>query len=409
MQHYTEAGRVHMGKERLDTMMAMVDAWWSDTSVHGIRSVSMLAGGRADVEVLNYLARSNMQAESLLAGPRLETRTGLTLQAGDRIAVRANWYSHSDLRNGQQGTVTAVDPMSGQIWFRRDHDGIEIVLPKRYVERSVDLGYAQTIHTAQGHTYQRAHVFADQSMTVEHAYTGLSRASGETHIWAADPPGPLDECSHVHGPPVTDDRYDELARRLSRSGIRLPASEVPTAVQAMADRELIDRRDELARSIRERDIARPTVNIEALDQSIAEARSALTHLGTSGARAQLTMLMEGRDAALEDLGKPGLNTNYQLRLLDEHRRVLQELDRRVAARTLHYLNNPPAELLGALGLRVKACDRQTWDAAVAIYARTQFEVGPDANLNDPAVSFTGQWREAVQGFKEVEQRAPVLT
>lgn len=79
---YSEAGRVHIGYERLDTMSAMVEAWWNDTRIHGVEAVRMLVGRRTDVEVLNHLARSRMQTEGLLSGPALDTRTGMTDASG---------------------------------------------------------------------------------------------------------------------------------------------------------------------------------------------------------------------------------------------------------------------------------------------------------------------------------------
>src|SRR5690606_22811717 len=112
---YTEAGRVHIGRRRVDTMADLVADWWNDTRARGFESVRMLAARRSDVEVLNELARSRAQAEGLLSGPSLETRSGLSLQVGNRIVVRTNWYAHADLRNGQTGTVTAVDPGTGQL------------------------------------------------------------------------------------------------------------------------------------------------------------------------------------------------------------------------------------------------------------------------------------------------------
>jgi hypothetical protein len=39
---YTEAGRVHLGHDRTNTMSDLVDAWWADIRTHGINSVRML-------------------------------------------------------------------------------------------------------------------------------------------------------------------------------------------------------------------------------------------------------------------------------------------------------------------------------------------------------------------------------
>lgn len=365
MLDYTEAGRVHIGRDRVDTVAELVDNWWNDARTRGVESVRMLAARRSDVEVLNELARSRVQAEGLLSGPSLETRTGLSLQAGDRIVMRTNWYAHADLRNGQTGTVTAVDPESGQLTFRRDHDRVEVVLPKRYVNQSVDYGYAQTIHTAQGHTYDRVHVYVDPAMTDEHGYTGLSRAKDETHLWMADLPGPLDDCGHAHCRTELQDRTDTLVRQLSKSGVRPAATGPPPDWHALTDRQLTDRRHELSRTIREDLLDDPT---------------------------QATTARRDRTDA---------------HLVDEYRQIGREIEQRVTARALLYRTEPPADLLEQIGARSEAPDTQAWDAAVTIYARTRVEVGPEADLTDPAVLHSGQWRDAVYGLRPIEE--PALT
>jgi conjugative relaxase-like TrwC/TraI family protein len=362
---YTEAGRVHIGHDRVDTMSELVDAWWNDARTTGVESVRMLAARRYDVEGLNELARSRVRAEGLLSGPSLETRSGLSLQAGDRIVVRTNWYAHADLRNGQTGTVTTVDPGTGQLTFRRDHDRVEVVLPRRYVNQSVDYGYAQTIHTAQGRTYERVHVYVDPTMTAEHGYTGLSRAKDETHLWMADPPGPLGECGHAGCRPELVSRTDTLVRQFSRSGVR-PAATMPEADwHVLTDHQLIARRNELARTIREDSLDLPTQ-------------------APGGKRG-------GVDA----------------HLIAEYEQIGGEIDRRVTARALLYRTEPPADLLEQIGARSEALDPQAWDAAVAVYARTRVEVGPEADLTDPAVLHTGQWRDAVHALNLFEE--PALT
>jgi hypothetical protein len=404
---YTEAGRVHIGHHRVDTMSELVYAWWNDTRTHDVDTVRMLASHRSDAEVLNHLARTRMQTEGLLVGPTLETRTGLTLQAGDRIVVRTNWYTHADLRNGQTGTVTHVHPESGRLTFRRDHDDVEVVLPKRYVDQSVDYGYAQTIHTAQGHTYDRVHVYVDEMMTAEHGYTGLSRASDETHIWMADPPGPLGDCSHAHCRPDVENHIDTLVRQLSKSGVRPAATESQPSAYTMTDRRLIDRRDELARLSRDGPLDRPAPNIEALDHAVTEAEGMVERLGTSGARAQLDISLGERDDALETLARRERWIDDHAHLLGEYAEVRHEIDRRVAARTLLNQTNPPDDLLEHIGARSDSLDPHAWDATVAVYARTRLEVGPDVDLLDPAVRQAGQWRDII--LQPIDTSAPALS
>jgi conjugative relaxase-like TrwC/TraI family protein len=375
---YTEAGRVHVGHDRTNTMTDLVDVWWADTRTHGIDSVRMLSGRRTDVDMLNQLARTRMESEGLLAGPAFETRTGVRFQAGDRIVVRTNWYAHADLRNGQTGTITHVDPDSGQVTFRRDHDLVEVVLPRRYVDQSVDYGYAQTIHTAQGHTYDRVHLYVDQAMTAEHGYTGLSRATGETHIWMADPPGPTGDCGHLHCRPAVENRIDSLVRQLANSGLRPAATESPPAAETLTDHQLIDRRDQLLELFEDGPLNQPSVNSTAVDQPTMEPEA-----------------MARRERWIAD----------HIHLVDEYSDVLDEFDRRVAARTVLWQINPPEDLLNEIGPRSEFLNPRAWDAAVAVYARARLEAGPDVDLLEPAPS-TRQWRDIV--LKPIETPAPTL-
>jgi hypothetical protein len=372
---YTEAGRVHIGHERVNTMTDLVDGWWADTTTHGIERVRMLSGRRTDVDMLNHLARTRMESEGLLAGPAFETRRGMRFQAGDRIVVRANWYAHADLRNGQTGTITHVEPDSGQLTFRRDHDGVEVVLPRRYVDQSVDYGYAQTIHTAQGHTYDRVHLYVDQMITAEHGYTGLTRATGETHIWMADPPGPTVDCGHLHCRSAVENRIDSLVRQLANSGVRPAATESPSATETMSDRQLIDRREELFQLFNNGPLDELTIDFTAVDQPMMEAE---------------VMARRGEHA----------------HLVDEYSDILHEIDRRVAARTVLWQINPPEDLLAEIGSRSVSPNPQAWDSAVAVYARTRLEVGPDVDLLDPAIRQAGQWRDIV--LQPIETPPPTL-
>jgi hypothetical protein len=376
---YTEAGRVHIGHDRTNTLSDLVDAWWADSRIHGVDSVRMLSGRRTDVDMLNQLARTRMESEGLLAEPAFETRTGTRFQAGDRIVVRTNWYAHADLRNGQTGTITNVDPDSGQLTFRRDDDRVVVVLPKRYVDQSVDYGYAQTIHTAQGHTYDRVHLYVDQMVTAEHGYTGLSRATGETHIWMADPPGPTGDCGHLHCRPAVENRIDSLVRQLANSGVRPAAAQSLPVTETLTDRHLIDRRNQLFQPFKDGPLNEPTIDFAAVDQPMMEA---------------------------EAMTRRGRWMDEHAHLVDEYSDVLREIDRRVAARTVLWQINPPEDLFAEIGSRSDFPSPQAWDAAVAIYARTRLEVGPEVDLLDPAVRQAREWRDMV--LQPIETPAPTL-
>ncbi|MFP4554994.1 MAG: MobF family relaxase, partial [Actinomycetota bacterium] len=393
---YAEAGRLHLGRDEYKTKAAMVDAWWADAQTHGVDGVRMLASRHDEVRMLNDLARVRMHEAGELRGPVLKNRWGTEFQAGDRIVVRDNWYAHADLRNGQTGTIISVNPSDGTAAFRRDLDGEAIELPKRYLDRNVDHAYAQTIHTAQGQTFQRTHVYVDTGVRAEHGYTALSRARDKTHLWVNDIPGPLGECTYIHGDPLSEDRVAGLVRQLSQSVIEPPALDQGIPVAAASDQQLIKWRNELEEVIRRSPIAVDvTDELAALEAAIDEATEIAELLDTSGAHAQLEALkakhaelvdhLDIRETWLED--KAGVVYRYST--------VAEELRHRINARVAAYELDPPEDVLAALGPPpVVQSARTEWASALTRYAEARLAVGPHVDLADPAVLEASGWRQA---------------
>ena len=348
VRDYAEAGRLHLGRDEYSTKAAMVDMWWADVERHGLPHVRMLASRHDEVWMLNQLARVRMQQTGQVVGPPVVNRWGLEFQVGDRIVVRDNWYNHSDLRNGQTGAVIAVSSETGTLSVRRDLDEAVVELPKQYLDRDVDHAYAQTIHTAQGQTFEITHAYADVGMQAEHGYAALSRARGETHIWINDAPGPLGECTHVHGDPMTEDRIDALVRQLSQSVIEPPAQDQGLPVETAPDRQLIEWRDGLAATIRRSPIASDhTDELVALGAAIDEAREIADLLGTIGARTQVQVLEAKRDdlAGHALVREAWLDDNAAV--LHRYSAVAEELQHRVNARVAACELAPPEDVIAA--------------------------------------------------------------
>ena len=72
---------------------------------------------------------------------------------GDLIITRLNdrrlTHGRDWVRNGDRWTITALTP-DGEL--RANRTGKPVTLPSNYVREAVELGYATTIHTAQGVT-----------------------------------------------------------------------------------------------------------------------------------------------------------------------------------------------------------------------------------------------------------------
>jgi hypothetical protein len=147
----------------------------------------------------------------------------------------------------------------------------------------------------------------------------------------------------------------------------------------LTDRQLIDRRNELFQLFKDGPFIEPTVGFAAVEQPMME---------------------------VETMARRGPWIDEHSRLVGEYGDVLQEIDRRVAARTVLWQINPPEDLLAEIGSRSVSPNPQAWDAAVAVYARTRLEVGPEVDLLDPAIRQAGQWRDMV--LQPIETPAPTL-
>lgn len=392
---YHEAGRLHLGHDEYATKAAMVDAWWADALSHGVDQVRMLASRHDEVWMLNQLARVHMTTTGRLTGPTITNRWGLHFQRGDRVVVRDNWYAHSDLRNGQTGTITQVDPTDRTVTFRRDLDFVEITLPKRYVDANLDHAYAQTIHTAQGQTFHTTHLYADPGLSAEHGYTALSRARDETHLWLNHASGPLGQCTHIHGQPLEEDQIEALIRRLTQSVIEAPATDQGIAIRTATDRQLIEWRDQLAQTI----TASPLMwdandQLVALDGAIEETRQLAQRHGSSGIRNQLALLETQRDALAdqETVREVWLEENGHV--VRNYSAVVDEIGHRIQARVAMYAVEPPEDLIATIGHRPDdpAKSRQ-WDAQAAAYADARIINGEASDLLDPSLHSSLRWRE----------------
>jgi len=361
VHEYGEAGRLHLGGDEYTTKTAMVDAWWTDARTHGVDQVRMLASRRDEVAMLNQLARIQMQAEGLLEGTTLVNRWGTEFQAGDRIVVRDNWYAHSDLRNGQTGTITTVHPDTRTVTFLRDIDGVVVELPGSYVDSSVDHAYAQTIHTAQGQTFGTTHLYVDTGIAAEHGYTALSRARGETHLWVNTSRTVDGRCINP-GQPGYETPVESLVRQLTRSVVSPPAVAQGLAVE------------------------------DATDQQLHQSLHNLEH------EIQLLNQTGSREEWIEDHAD----------LLHTYTVIKDELAARTTALAISYQLQPPADVLDVLGRREsKPAAAIRWDTAVSRYAAARVSLGPDADLTDLSTPEARLWQAAVDAYHplaELEQQ-----
>jgi conjugative relaxase-like TrwC/TraI family protein len=162
-------------------------AWQADTTA-GLHSV-MLAQQNTTVAELNARAQAFRMSQGIVTGKEsAQLRDGLAAHAGDTVVTRVNnsklkVSSGRDIvKNGDLWTVEKTH-RDGTLSVIHQGTGGKITLPKEYVINAVELGYASTIHRAQGMTADTAHVLADSSTTRELAYVGLTRGKMENRLY----------------------------------------------------------------------------------------------------------------------------------------------------------------------------------------------------------------------------------
>jgi hypothetical protein len=183
---YLDHQRVHVGD--LDTLTEDVfDAWRHDRA-NG-RDAVMLAPTRELVAELNRRARDHRlagtdPADNLSA---VQLADGNHASVGDLVVTRANQrtlrVTGSDwVKNGDRWLVLDI-PGEGSLTVAHARTGRRVTLPAAYVAESVELGYATTVHGAQGVSVDVMHGLATGTESRQQLYTMLTRGRLSNHVY----------------------------------------------------------------------------------------------------------------------------------------------------------------------------------------------------------------------------------
>jgi AAA domain/DNA primase catalytic core, N-terminal domain/Toprim-like len=182
---YLDHSRVHVGDETTVTDHTY-RAWAADRAAG--RDSVMLAPTRDLVAVLNARARTDGLAETdAKPGREVRLADGNQASAGDIIITRCNErglpISGSDwVKNGDRWTIRAVHH-SGALKVTHHGAGATITLPADYVRRNTDLGYASTVHGAQGITADTCHTVASGGEARQLFYVAMTRGRTANHVY----------------------------------------------------------------------------------------------------------------------------------------------------------------------------------------------------------------------------------
>jgi hypothetical protein len=146
----------------------------------------MIAPTRYLVAELNRRAR-NHRLNGAPASSDVRLADGNRASVGDVIITRSNdrrlRLTATDwVKNGDRWTITRVGRRS-ELTVRHNRSNLTTRLPADYVQASTCLGYATTIHAAQGVTADTTHGLATGLESRQQLYTMLTRGRAANHLY----------------------------------------------------------------------------------------------------------------------------------------------------------------------------------------------------------------------------------
>lgn len=186
---YQEQGRIVAGDTEVMTSRALA-GWAADTAAG--KTSLLVASDNATVTELNRRAQAMRQAEHVVptTGACVELNEGVRAWVGDVVVTRHNDRRLSVnngqdfVKNGDTWEVRTVCPDGSAVLTHRDHGG-KITLDPHYLAEHTQLGYAASIHRAQGATVDTAHALVDERTERAAAYVATSRGRERNQIYVS--------------------------------------------------------------------------------------------------------------------------------------------------------------------------------------------------------------------------------
>jgi conjugative relaxase-like TrwC/TraI family protein len=180
---YLAHDRIHVGDLAKTTEDAFT-AWVLDRSA-GLDAI-MLAPSRKLVNELNRRAREQRLNQSPTSSV-VCLADGNQASVGDVIITRANdrrlRLTATDwVKNGDRWTITRIG-RRGDLTVRHNRSQLTVRLPIDYVRTSTGLGYATTIHSAQGVSADTMHGLLSGQESRQQLYTMLTRGRAANHLY----------------------------------------------------------------------------------------------------------------------------------------------------------------------------------------------------------------------------------
>lgn len=233
---YTAHDRIQAGPG--EVMVEAAYRGWTTAETAG-RSALLLAPDARTVAVLNARAHDDHVATGAVTGPYTPIADGVQVGVGDRVVTRANdrrlrTSEGGFVRNGDLWHITAVHPDGALTLVPAGHyqprttphaPAVSVVVPGEYVRANVELGYASTIHRAQGITVEQALVLLTPGMGRQGLYVAMTRGRALNRVYVAtDVPDP--DCDTPPDPGRDQTPVEILTRVLANDTAERAATQV---------------------------------------------------------------------------------------------------------------------------------------------------------------------------------------
>src|SRR5215211_7355009 len=182
---YLDRRRVHIG-DPTTTLDAVFNTWQTDRAA-GLDAI-MLAPTRELVSSLNQRAQDHRLAGAT-PERQVELADGNRASVGDLIITRRNdrrlRVTATDwVKNGNRWIILQLTSTGG-LRVQHVRNGRTVTLPASYVSSATELGYASTLHTAQGVTADTMHGVVTGGESRQQLYTILTRGRSANHVYVA--------------------------------------------------------------------------------------------------------------------------------------------------------------------------------------------------------------------------------
>ena len=238
---FDKAGAITWTERQDEARDALVAAWARDAGERPGQSRFVFAYTNRDVDTLNAELRQVRRERGELVGRdvRLETKHGpASFAIGDRVQF-TDTDKGKKIYNGNVGTITRLDPSTGEITATLDAAG----KAGREVSWSAAAfqgfrhGYAGTIYKGQGKTLDRTYLYHTEHWRSAASYVALTRQRESAEVFVA-----------------RDTARDagQLARQMARGDVRAASIAWPTREELTAAQTRQLETEDEARRLRDR-------------------------------------------------------------------------------------------------------------------------------------------------------------